>query len=244
MKISQALSKPYPGRGIIIGRTDCSNKAVIAYFIMGRSENSRNRIFAENGDGISSKAFDESKVVDPSLIIYNPVRADGNRILVTNGVQTDEIAESMDTNELTFEQALQLIEFEPDPPIYTPRISGIIGIYGNSDVSDNTNFDYTLSIAKTADGNPDSCSRFTYSYQPLAGKAHFIHTYGDEVDGVPTSFSGEPVSIDLNNECSDIDGFTNAVWSSLNEANKVSLFTRFIDLKSGNTESRVVNKHE
>lgn len=233
-KINDILtSQAYPGRGIIMGLTPDGNNAVIAYFIMGRSDNSRNRIFVEDGVNLRTQAFDESKVSDPSLIIYRPVRVDGYRIIVTNGVQTDGIAKLMDRKHLTFEQALQFIEFEPDPPIYTPRISAIMDL---------VQFNYRLSIAKTAGGNPDSCSRFVYSYSsPIAGKGHFIHTYGNDDKNLP-SFCGEPVTLEI--ETDDIDELTNNIWTSLNADNKVSLFTRFIDLDSGKFESRVVNKYE
>ncbi|MCL1789201.1 MAG: IMP cyclohydrolase [Oscillospiraceae bacterium] len=214
-----------------MGLTPDGGNAVIVYFIMGRSENSRNRIFVEDGVNLRTQAFDESKVSDPSLIIYRPVRADGNRMIVTNGVQTDGIAKLMDKKHLTFEQALQFIEFEPDPPIYTPRISAIMDL---------VHFNYRLSIAKTADGNPDSCSRFAYSYSsPVAGQGHFIHTYGNDDKNLP-SFCGEPVAVEIDND--NIDAFTEKLWHSLNADNKVSLFTRYIDLNNGNFESRVVNK--
>ena len=235
-KISEVLqSHAYPGRGIIMGMTPDGNKAAIAYFIMGRSENSRNRVFVDEGDNLRTQAFDESKVTDPSLIIYNPVKTDmgKSRVIVTNGVQTDGIAQLMDKKQLTFERALQFIEFEPDAPIYTPRISSIMNL---------REFNYALSIAKTADGNPDSCSRFVYSYEPVAGQGHFIHTYDHENKELKLlpSFAGEPIAIEID---ADIDVFTDNIWSSLNADNKVSLFTRFIDLDSKKAESRVINKY-
>jgi IMP cyclohydrolase len=232
-KISEALgAQAYPGRGIIMGMTTDGSKAVIAYFIMGRSDNSRNRVFIEDGDDLRTKAFDESLVTDPDLIIYRAVRAEGDRILVTNGNQTDEIAKLMDRKQLTFEQALQFIDFEPDAPIYTPRISAIMKL---------NNLNYRLSIVKTAGGNPYSTRRFVYSYsKPIAGKGHFIHTYGPDDKNLP-SFGGEPTSVEIDN---DIDMFTNTIWKSLNKDNKVSLFTRFIDIGSRKYESRIVNKNE
>ena len=226
---------PYPGRGIIMGSTPDGVHAGIAYFIMGRSDNSRNRVFEENGSGLRAKAFDESKVTDPSLIIYNPVKVMGDSIIVTNGDQTDQIARLMGREQLTFQQALQFIAFEPDKPYYTPRISAVMNL-----CSDGLGFRYQLSIAKTANGNPDSCNRFLYTYEPLAGLGHFIHTYGDDDKNLP-SFSGEPVAVEMPN---DIDGFTEGVWNALNAANKVSLFTRFVEVKTGNVQSRIVNKNK
>ena len=223
----------YPGRGIIIGKSPNGKYAVTAYFIMGRSENSRNRIFVEDGEGIRTQAFDPSKLVDPSLIIYAPVRVLGNKTIVTNGDQTDTIYEGMD-RQLTFEQSLRSREFEPDAPNYTPRISGLID-------QSNNGFSYALSILKSADGDPSSCQRYTFSYSnPIAGVGHFIHTY--EGDGNPLpSFSGEPQKIAVSG---DIDAFTEMLWNSLNAENKVSLFVRYIDLKTKKTETRIVNKNQ
>ena len=223
----------YPGRGIILGRTADGRKAVTAYFIMGRSENSRNRIFVEDGDGIRTQAFDPSKLTDPSLIIYAPVRVLGNRTIVTNGDQTDTIYECMEKG-MTFEQALRTREFEPDGPNYTPRISGIMHIEGGS-------YNYALSILKSNDGDPASCRRYTFAYEnPKAGEGHFIHTY--QCDGNPLpSFQGEPKKIRIVGE---IDAFTSLLWESLNEDNKVSLFVRYIDLADGTWESRIVNKNQ
>ena len=208
-------------------------KAVTAYFIMGRSENSRNRIFVEEGQGIRTQAFDESKLTDPSLIIYAPVRVLGNKTIVTNGDQTDTIYEGMD-RQLTFEQSLRSREFEPDAPNYTPRISGILHI-------ENGNYNYAMSILKSDNGCPDSCQRFTFAYNnPAAGEGHFIHTY--KCDGTPLpSFEGEPKRIAVTD---DIDGFTNLLWESLNEDNKVSLFVRYIDIAAGTYETRIVNKNK
>ena len=234
LSIEQELkSNSYPGRGIIIGKTPDGTKAVTAYFIMGRSENSRNRIFVEEGQGIRTQAFDESKLTDPSLIIYAPVRVLGNKTIVTNGDQTDTIYEGMD-RQLTFEQSLRSREFEPDAPNYTPRISGILHI-------ENGNYNYAMSILKSDNGCPDSCQRFTFAYNnPAAGEGHFIHTY--KCDGTPLpSFEGEPKRIAVTD---DIDGFTNLLWESLNEDNKVSLFVRYIDIAAGTYETRIVNKNK
>ncbi|MGN0606116.1 MAG: IMP cyclohydrolase [Oscillospiraceae bacterium] len=224
----------YPGRGIVIGKSENGKYAVTAYFIMGRSENSRNRVFVEDGDGIRTQAFDPSKLTDPHLIIYSPVRVLGNKTIVTNGDQTDTIYDLMN-NQLTFEQALRTREFEDDAPNYTPRISGIIKR------EDNGEFNYALSILKSADGNPDSCQRYTFSYKnPVNGEGHFIHTYMGDGNPLP-SFEGEPKRVNIAN---DIDYYTNRLWESLNEDNKVSLFVRFIDLETGETDSRIVNKNK
>lgn len=223
----------YPGRGIILGRSQNGTKAVAAYFIMGRSKNSRNRIFVEEGEGIRTQAFDPSELVDPSLIIYAPVRVLGNKTIVTNGDQTDTIYEGMD-KQLTFEQSLRSREFEPDGPNYTPRISGIMHMEGG-------NYNYAMSILKSSNGDPKSCNRFTYAYEnPAAGQGHFIHTYMQ--DGEPLkSFEGEPKLIQIPD---DMDSFANALWNSLNEENKVSLFVRYIDIASGNYETKIINKNQ
>ena len=223
----------YPGRGIVIGRSADGTKAVAAYFIMGRSENSRNRVFVEDGQGIRTQAFDPSKLVDPSLIIYAPVRVLGNKTIVTNGDQTDTIYEGMD-RQLTFEQALTSREFEPDAPNYTPRISGVMHI-------ENGAFDYAMSILKSNNGNPDSCKRYTFSYgTALAGEGHFIHTYMGDGNPLP-SFEGEPKLVAIPDE---IDEFTGLLWESLNEENKVSLFVRYINIEDGTCETRIVNKNK
>ena len=223
----------YPGRGIIIGKSPDGKKAVTAYFIMGRSENSRNRVFVEDGEGIRTQAFDPSKLTDPSLIIYAPVRVLGNKTIVTNGDQTDTIYEGMD-KQLTFEQSLRSREFEPDGPNYTPRISGVMHI-------ENGNFNYAMSILKSNNGNPDSCNRYTFAYEnPAAGEAHFIHTYMGDGNPLP-SFEGEPKLVGLEG---DIDTFTSLVWENLNEENKVSLFVRYIDIETGKYETRIVNKNK
>ena len=231
--LSQELKEnTYPGRGIIVGKSQDGKSAVCAYFIMGRSANSRNRIFVEDGNGIRTKAFDESKLEDPSLIIYAPVRVLGNKTIVTNGDQTDTIYELMN-KQMTFEQALRTREFEPDSPNYTPRISSVMK------VSDG-DYNYAISILKSADGDPSSCQRYSFAYSnPINGIGHFIHTY--KCDGNPLpSFEGEPKKVEIPN-C--IDEFSNMIWDSLNEDNKVSLFVRYIDIKSGKTESRIINKN-
>ena len=224
-------SNSYPGRGIILGRSADGTKAVAAYFIMGRSENSRNRIFVEDGDGIRTQAFDPSKLTDPSLIIYAPVRVLGNKTIVTNGDQTDTIYEGMD-RQLTFEQSLRSREFEPDAPNYTPRISGIMHV-------ENGKYSYAMSILKSDNGNPAACNRFTYAYENcVAGQGRFIHTY--QCDGNPLpSFEGEPKLVAIPD---DMDAFTDLLWNSLNADNKVSLFVRYIDIATGTWKSRIVNK--
>lgn len=226
-------SNTYPGRGIVIGKTKDGKKAVTAYFIMGRSNNSRNRVFVEDGEGIRTQAFDPSKLEDPSLIIYAPVRVLGNKTIVTNGDQTDTIYEGMD-KQLTFEQSLRSRKFEPDAPNYTPRISGIMHI-------ENNKYNYAMSILKSNNGNPNSCNRYTFAYEnPIEGQGHFIHTYMHDGEVLP-SFEGEPKLVEIDG---DIDEFTNMIWSNLNEDNKVSLFVRFIDIKSGEYETRIINKNK
>ena len=221
----------YPGRGIVLGRSADGKHAVAAYFIMGRSENSRNRIFVADGEGLRTQAFDESKCTDPSLIIYSPVRVLGNKTIVTNGDQTDTIYDGMD-HQFTFEQSLRARKFEPDAPNYTPRISGIIRC-------EKDGFNYALSILKSAEGNPDSCQRFTFTYEnPIAGQGHFIHTYVGDGNPLP-SFTGEPKLVGIGG---DIDSFTDMLWSSLNADNKISLFVRFIDAADGSTATRIVNR--
>ena len=230
---SQLKSNAYPGRGIIIGKSADGVHAVTAYFIMGRSENSRNRVFVEDGEGIRTQAFDPSKLTDPSLIIYAPVRVLGNKTIVTNGDQTDTIYAGMD-RQMTFEQSLREREFEPDAPNYTPRISGVMHI-------ENGRFNYAMSILKSNNGNPESCNRYTFAYEnPLAGEGRFIHTYMSDGDPLP-SFEGEPEWIGLDG---DIDTFTDLIWNSLNEENKVSLFVRYINIADGSYETRIVNKNK
>lgn len=225
-------SNSYPGRGIVIGKTPDGLKAGAAYFIMGRSENSRNRVFVKDGEGIRTQAFEPSKMTDPSLVIYAPVRVLGNKTIVTNGDQTDTIYEGMD-KQLTFEQCLRSREFEPDGPNYTPRISGILHI-------ENGKFNYAMSILKSADGNPASCNRFTFAYEnPMAGEGHFIHTYIGDGNPLP-SFEGEPKKVNIPDS---IEEFTNLLWENLNEENKVSLFVRYVDIATGTYETRIVNKN-
>lgn len=233
LSIAEALNgNSYPGRGIIVGRSADGTKAAAAYFIMGRSENSRNRIFVEDGDGIRTQAFDPRKLTDPSLIIYAPVRVLGNKTIVTNGDQTDTIYEGMD-RQLTFEQSLRCRRFEPDVPHYTPRISGIMHI-------ERRGFNYALSILKSDDGCPDTCQRFTYAYEnPAAGEGRLIHTYIKDADPLP-SFAGEPVRISIGDSP---DELAQQLWEQLDEENKVSLFVRYIDLDTGKTDSRIINKN-
>ena len=223
----------YPGRGIIIGRSADGTKAVTAYFIMGRSENSRNRVFVEDGNGIRTQAFDPSKLVDPSLIIYAPVRVLGNKTIVTNGDQTDTIYELMD-KQMTFEQALRTREFEPDAPNYTPRISGIMHV-------EDGKYSFAMSILKSNNGDPSSCNRYTFAYNDCpAGEGRFIHTY--KCDGNPLpSFEGEPKLVEIPN---DMEAFTDLLWNSLNEENKVPLFVRYIDIATGEYTSKIVNKNQ
>ncbi|MDD6136881.1 MAG: IMP cyclohydrolase [Lachnospiraceae bacterium] len=233
LSLAQELTaNAYPGRGIVIGKSADGKKAVTAYWIMGRSENSRNRVFTETEDGIKTEAADPSKLTDPHLIIYSPVRVLGNKTIVTNGDQTDTIYELMDKQQ-TFEQALRTREYEDDAPNYTPRISGIMHVEGGT-------YNYAMSILKSADGNPDCCERFTFTYtNPLNGTGHFIHTYMGDGNPLP-SFEGEPKLVDIPD---DIDAFTEMLWTSLNEDNKVSLFVRFIDIETGVATSRIVNKY-
>lgn len=232
--IAQILkSNEYPGRGIVIGKSDDGKNAVAAYFIMGRSENSRNRVFVAQGLGMRTKAFDESKLTDPSLIIYYPVRVLGNKTIVTNGDQTDTVYDLMN-RQFTFEQALRTREFEPDAPNYTPRISGIIKC-------DNGDFNYALSILKSANGDPSQCRRFCFSYtNAIPGVGHFIHTYKGDGNPLP-SYEGEPTEIAISG---DIDTFANTLWTSLNPDNKVSLFVRYINLENGNADTRIINKNQ
>ena len=226
-------SNAYPGRGIVIGKTKDGKKAVTAYFIMGRSSNSRNRVFVTEGEGIRTEAFDPSKLEDPSLIIYAPVRVLGNKTIVTNGDQTDTIYEGMD-KQLTFEQSLRSREFEPDGPNYTPRISGVMHI-------ENGTYNYAMSILKSNNGNPEACNRYTFAYEnPVAGEGHFIHTYMHDGNPLP-SFEGEPKLVEIDG---DIDQFTDMVWNNLNQDNKVSLFVRFIDIATGEYETKIVNKNK
>ena len=222
---------PYPGRGIVLGRSADNRKAVIAYFIMGRSENSRNRIFEATEDGIRTRAYDESKMTDPSLIIYHPVRIAGRGVVVTNGDQTDTIRDCL-LRGITFNEALRTRCFEPDPPNYTPRISGLLPPHAR----------FNLSILKSADGNPDCNLRFFYEYDaPLAGEGRFIHTYQKNADPLP-SFEGEPRRVALT--APDARTLADQLWASLNEDNKVSLYVCYRDLSTGKMDTVIVNKHQ
>ena len=224
-------SHPYPGRGILLGRSVDGGKAVIAYFIMGRSENSRNRVFEVTDDGIRTRAFDESKMTDPSLIIYHPVRVVGDDTVVTNGDQTDTIRDGLLEGKV-FAQSLRTRTFEPDCPNYTPRISGLLHKDGS----------YALSILKSADGEPSSCRRYFFGYEkPLAGQGHFIHTYQENRDPLP-SFEGEPRQVSVT--APNAAALARELWESLNEDNKVSLFVRYIDLATGETDTVIKNKHQ
>ena len=232
--LSEELSGcAYPGRGIVAGMSEDGKKAVSAYFIMGRSESSRNRVFVQDGEGIRTEAFDPSTLlVAPELIIYAPVRVLGNNTIVTNGDQTDTVYDGLSEGK-TFEESLRTREFEPDAPNFTPRISGLMDFTGD--------YSYSLSILKSADGNPASCQRYTFSYQnPVAGIGHFIHTYMQDGNPLP-SFEGEPKKVAISG---DIDTFTKTIWDNLNAENKVSLFVRFVDLETKQVETRIVNKNQ
>ena len=231
IKIEEELKgNSYPGRGILLGKSSDGENAVIAYFIMGRSENSRNRVFVEDGQGIKTQAFDPAKLVDSSLIIYSPVRVIGDTTIVTNGDQTDTVYDFLKDGK-TFADALRTRTFEPDEPNFTPRISGVVTLKDG--------FGYKLSILKSANGNPDSVQRFFYEYNaPMNGQGHFIHTYQCDGNPIP-SFEGEPTLVTVEGS---IDVFTLALWENLNQDNKVSLFTRFINLKTGKADTRIVNK--
>ena len=223
----------YPGRGIVIGRSEDGTKAVTAYFIMGRSENSRNRVFVEDGEGIRTQAFDPSKLSDPSLIIYAPVRVLGDKTIVTNGDQTDTVYDLMKQGK-SFEESLRTREFEPDGPNYTPRISGLMTVSSGK-------YEYAMSILKSHNGNPDQCDRYTFSYDaPVAGEGHFIHTYMKDGNPLP-SFEGEPTWVKISG---NIDEFTDMIWNNLNQDNKVSLFVRYIDIATGEYETRIINKNK
>ena len=224
-------ANPYPGRGIVLGESEDGKYAVFAYFIMGRSENSRNRIFVEKENELVIYPFDESKVEDPSLIIYSPVKRVWNKWVVTNGDQTDTVEAALLAGD-SFENALDKREFEPDAPNFTPRISGLIDLEGK--------FRYKLSILKSADENGSACNRYTFSYEPVKGLGHFIHTYNCDGDPIPT-FTGEPERVHIG---SDIAKFAEGVWQSLNEANKISLYARSIDLETGKSESVLINKNK
>ena len=222
----------YVGRGIVIGKSADGKKAVFAYFIMGRSENSRNRVFREEGETVTIYPFDESKVEDPSLIIYSPVRRVGGSVVVTNGDQTDTVCDYLQAGK-SFEAALETRCFEPDAPNFTPRISGILQ-FAEGD------FTYKLSILKSADEKGSACNRYTFSYAPLPGVGHFIHTYNCDGNPIPT-FTGEPERVRIPD---DVDAFAKTLWGNLNENNKISLYVRYTDLASGASESVLINKNQ
>ena len=222
----------YVGRGIVIGKSEDGKKAVFAYFIMGRSENSRNRVFREEGETVTIYPFDESKVEDPSLIIYSPVRRVGGSVVVTNGDQTDTVCDYLQAGK-SFEAALETRCFEPDAPNFTPRISGILQ-FAEGD------FTYKLSILKSADEKGSACNRYTFSYAPLPGVGHFIHTYNCDGNPIPT-FTGEPERVRIPD---DVDAFAKTLWGNLNENNKISLYVRYTDLASGASESVLINKNQ
>ena len=229
--MKQAVAgNPYVGRGIVIGKSEDGGKAVFAYFIMGRSENSRNRIFVEEGDALRTRPFDESKVQDPSPIIYYPVKVVANRVIVTNGDQTDTIEESLKKGKC-FRHALMSRKFEPDAPNFTPRISGILDLGGE--------FHYSMSILKSADEKGSGCNRFTFDYEPLNGVGHFIHTYVTDGDPLPT-FVGEPERVKIPD---DLKEFAAEIWENLDADNRISLYCRSIDLKSGKTEKVLINRY-
>ena len=221
----------YVARVIVIGKTADGKKAATAYFIMGRSENSRNRIFKEEGEDITIYPFDESKVEDPSLIIYHPIRKTGNKLIVTNGDQTDTIYDFVTAGK-SFKEALETRQFEPDAPNFTPRISGMITFDAND-------FVYSMSILKSMDAEGSECARYTFDYKPLKGLGHFIHTYECNGNPIPT-FQGEPERVEIPD---DIDEFAENLWNNLNEDNKISLYVRYIDLNDGSVQSVMYNKN-
>ena len=225
-------SNTYPGRGIVIGKSEDSKKAVFAYFIMGRSENSRNRVFVEKDGAVFTEPHDFSKVSDPSLIIYAAIRKIGNKVIVTNGDQTDTIYDFLKNGE-DMRAALRTREFEPDSPNFTPRISGVM------DFADG-DFSYEMSILKSADAEGSACNRFFYEYSSISGLGHFIHTYVTDGNPIPT-FQGEPERVSIP---SDIDAFTKEIWENLNENNKISLYVSYTDLESGKSETRLINKNK
>ncbi len=230
--LSEILSaNTYPGRGIVIGKSEDGKSAVIAYFIMGRSENSRNRVFIENGDEVIIHPFDASKVEDPSLIIYSPIRTYENHLIVTNGDQTDTVYEGLKAGK-SFEAALETRAFEPDAPNFTPRISGMLTFAKGA-------FTYKMSILKSADADGSACNRYTFNYSPVTGTGHFLHTYNCDGNPIPT-FTGEPERVAIP---ADIDAFADMLWTNLNEKNKISLYVRYIDLATGACENRMFNKN-
>jgi len=225
-------SNTYPGRGIVLGQSANGKHAIFAYFIMGRSENSRNRIFVEcDGGEVKTHPFDASKVEDPSLIIYSPIRVCENHLIVTNGDQTDTIYDFVKDGK-TFKEALETREFEPDGPNFTPRISGMMTFADNS-------FTYQMSILKSADAEGSACNRFTYTYTPLNGLGHFLHTYVCDGNPIPT-FQGEPERVIIPD---DIDAFATEIWENLNPSNKISLYVRYVSLADGSIQNRMFNKN-
>ena len=232
LSLSEILAaNTYPGRGIVVGLSEDKKYAVSAYFIMGRSENSRNRVFIEEGDEVIIHPFDASKVEDPSLIIYSPIRKYENNLIVTNGDQTDTVYDGLAAGKC-FSKALTARCFEPDAPNFTPRISAMLTF-------EEASFTYQMSILKSADAEGSACNRFTFSYAPIAGVGHFLHTYNCDGNPIPT-FTGEPERIALHG---DIDSFTKEIWENLNEQNKISLYVRFTELATGKCENRMINKN-
>ena len=221
----------YVGRGIVIGKTQDGTRALVAYFIMGRSANSRNRVFTLEDGVLYTRPFDESKVQDPSLIIYAALRERGNHLIVTNGNQTDTVYEGLRKG-LSFAESLSSREFEPDAPNFTPRISGML-TFGKG------NFTYQMNILKSADAEGSACSRFTFDYPALPGVGHFLHTYVCDGNPIPT-FQGEPERVEIGN---DIGEFTDSLWEALNADNKISLYVRTVDLSTGKTEEKLINKN-
>ena len=231
-QLSDLLSNnTYPGRGIVIGKTEDGTKAAVAYFIMGRSENSRNRVFIEEGEEVIIHPFDASKVEDPSLIIYSPIRKYENNLIVTNGDQTDTVYDGLVAGK-SFSDALTARCFEPDAPNFTPRISAMLTFADSA-------FTYQMSILKSADAEGSACNRYTFAYAPIAGVGHFLHTYNCDGNPIPT-FTGEPERVTISG---DIDAFTKEIWENLNEKNKISLYVRFTDLATGKIENRMINKN-
>lgn len=222
----------YPGRGIVVGETPDGANAVIAYFIMGRSENSRNRVFVKKNDAVFTEAFDESKLTDPSLIIYAAVRTFENHLVVTNGNQTDTVCDGLVSGK-SFHESLKSRCFEPDAPNLTPRISAEV-VFDKK-----AGFTYSVSILKSADAEGTGCNRYGYDYEPVAGVGHFIHTYECNGNPLPT-FQGEPRRLAIPE---NIDDFTNEIWESLDDDNKISLYVRYTNLISGEAEERLINKH-
>ena len=232
LSLSEILAaNTYPGRGIVVGLSEDKKYAVSAYFIMGRSENSRNRVFIEEGEEVIIHPFDASKVEDPSLIIYSPIRKYENNLIVTNGDQTDTVYDGLVAGK-SFSDALTARCFEPDAPNFTPRISAMLTFADSA-------FTYQMSILKSADAEGSACNRYTFAYAPIAGVGHFLHTYNCDGNPIPT-FTGEPERVTISG---DIDAFTKEIWENLNEKNKISLYVRFTDLATGKTENRMINKN-